>query len=78
MSSKFGIPKQRDLDAAVRRAAKAAARANQPLSGLALTIGDVTMSLTFGVAPASPPDGNGAGDDTERNPWEEKYGNHQA
>jgi hypothetical protein len=78
MSSKPAIPKQRDLDATVRRAAKAAVRASQPLSGLALTIGDVTMSLTFGAPPASQPDGNGAGPDTERNPWEEKYGDHQA
>ena len=78
MSSKFAIPKQRDLDAAVRRAAKAAARASQPLTGLALTIGDVTMSLTFGAPPPSPPDGDAAGPDTERNPWEEKYGDHQA
>jgi hypothetical protein len=60
----FASPSQRQLDAAVRKAAKAAARSGLRLSGL--TVGG--MSLTFGAPPSSAPNGN---DQLDR--WIEKH-----
>jgi hypothetical protein len=63
MSSNLPFPRQRELDAAVRRAKKAAAKEGLQLSGL--TFGGI--SLTFG-APSSAPNGS---DQLDR--WTEKH-----
>jgi hypothetical protein len=66
MADHRAIPNQRQLDTAVKRAAKAAAKVGLRLSGL--TVGG--MSLTFGAPPSSaaPPNGN---DQLDR--WIEKH-----
>jgi hypothetical protein len=64
MSSNPAIPGQRQLDAAVRRAKKAAAKEGLQLSGL--TFGGI--SLAFGAPPSSAPKGS---DQLDR--WKEKH-----
>jgi hypothetical protein len=64
MSGNRVVPNQRQLDAALKRAAKAAAKVGLRLSGL--TVGGI--SLTFGAPSSALPNGN---DQLDR--WIEKH-----